>query len=318
MDTFISYSHHDSAALDRLHVHLAVLRRENLISEWFDRDILAGDDLDGKIADRIESSSLFLLLVTPDYLNSEYCFGREMARALERQAAGEARVIGIIFEPCDWQSTRLRSIKVLPRDGKPVVEWTNPNSAWLNVVQEIRRAIVEDGRTGSDVVTKNAQHTHVSREASNVSRYRAKRDFDDIDRSEFRERAFQEIRAYFREASAELDSLDDCRARVTDISPTAFGCTIVNRACNRGTAHLTVHRQSSSRSGIGDICWSFEENAAQNAANGWLSIENDEFELFLRLQSFGLGSEERRKMSAREAASSIWGDLLEQAGIARD
>ena len=129
MDAFISYSHRDAAALERLHVHLAVLRREGLIREWFDRDILAGDDLDGKIAMKLESSSLFLLLVTPDFLNSDYCVEREMSRALERQNLGEARVVAIIVEPCDWQSTPLRAIKVLPHDGKPVADWTNPNSA---------------------------------------------------------------------------------------------------------------------------------------------------------------------------------------------
>lgn len=318
MDAFISYSHHDSSALERLHVHLAVLRHDGLIREWFDRDILAGDDLDGRIADRLESSSLFLLIVTPDFLNSDYCVKREMARALERQASGEARVIGIIVEPCDWQSTPLRAIKVLPRDGKPVAEWTNANSAWLNVVQEIRRVILEDRQAGSTAQEKNTQSASFSRPTASTSRYRAKRDFDDIDRSEFRERAFEEIKEYFKEASSELDSLDDFRARVVDISPTAFGCTIVNRALSRGTAHLTVHRQTSSRSGMGDIYWSFDENAAPNTAHGWLSIENDEFELFLKTQSFSFGSDERRQMSGREAASSMWNDMLERAGIAHD
>lgn len=316
MDAFISYSHHDSSALERLHVHLAVLRRDGLIREWFDRDILAGEDLDGRIADKLESSSLFLLIITPDFLNSDYCVEREMARALERQKAGEARVIGIIVEPCDWQSTPLRAIKVLPSDGKPVAEWTNANSAWLNVVQEIRRAILEDHQVGSAAQARDATFLSVSRPLATASRYRAKRDFDDIDRSEFRERAFEEIEEYFKQASSELDSLDDFRARVVDISPTAFGCTIVNRALNRGTAHLTVHRQTSSGSGMGDIYWSFEENAASNSANGWLSIENDEFELFLKAQSFSFGWDERRKMSWREAASSMWNDMLQRAGIA--
>jgi hypothetical protein len=146
VDAFISYSHRDAAALERMHVHLAVLRREGLIDTWFDRDILAGDNLDNEIVERLESSGLFLLLVTPDFLNSDYCVEKEMARAMARQAAGEARVIAIIVEPCDWQSTILRSIKVVPQDGRAISEWTNPNSAYLNIVQEIRRAIESDHR----------------------------------------------------------------------------------------------------------------------------------------------------------------------------
>ncbi len=316
MDAFISYSHHDSDALDRLHVHLAPLRRDGLIREWFDRDILAGDDLNGKIAEQLESSSLFLLLVTPDFLNSNYCVEREMARALERQNAGEVRVIGIIAEPCDWQSTELRAIKVLPRDGKPIAEWTNANSAWLNVAQEIRLAVLEDRQTSSTTNEQEGGSGPSARAPSAASRYRAKRNFDDIDRSEFREQAFEEIRTYFKEAAAELDALDDFRARVVDVSPTAFSCTIVNRALKRGTAHLTVHRHTNSRSGMGDIYWSFEENAAPTSANGWLSIENDEFELFLKRDSYGFRSSERSKLSGREAASLLWDETITQAGIA--
>lgn len=313
MDAFISYSHRDAAALERLHVHLAVLRRDGLIREWFDRDILAGDDLDGKIATKIESSSLFLLIVTPDFLNSDYCVEREMVRALERQEAGEARVVAIIVEPCDWQSTPLRAIKVLPHDGKAVADWTNTNSAWLNVVQEIRRAIKEDKRTAP-----TAPLPSLRAPGTTTTRYRAKRDFDEIDRSEFREAAFEGIKSYFRDAAAELDSLDDFRARFVEISPTAFGCTIVNRALNRGTAHLTVHRQGGGRSGLGDIYWSFEENAPANTASGAVAITNDEFELFLKGRSFHFDASDRSRMTARDTAVMIWDEMLELAGIAHD
>lgn len=238
-----------------------------------------------------------------------------MARAFERQTSGQARVIGIIAEPCDWQSTELRAIKVIPRDGKPIAEWTNANSAWLDVVQEIRRAIQDDSRVGSTAHPQEDRTSVAAREPQAASRYRAKRDFDDIDRSEFREKAFEEIKTYFKEAALELDAIDEFRARVVDLSPTSFGCTIVNRALNRGTAHLTVHRQTNNRSMMGDIFWSFEENSAPNTSNGSLTIGNDEFSLFLTSHVFGFGTEERRKLSGRDAALMIWTDTVERAGI---
>ena len=71
MKAFISYSHKDEAALRRLHTHLAVLRREGRIDEWFDREILAGGEIDAEIAERLEFSGLFLLLVSPDFLASD-------------------------------------------------------------------------------------------------------------------------------------------------------------------------------------------------------------------------------------------------------
>ncbi|MCW4463237.1 toll/interleukin-1 receptor domain-containing protein [Sphingomonas sp. BT-65] len=315
VDAFISYSHRDAAALDRLHVHLAVLRRDGLIDAWFDRDILAGDNLDQEIAERLEASGLFLLLVTPDFLNSDYCVEKEMARAMARQAAGEARVIAIIAEPCDWQSTNLRNIKVVPQDGRAVSEWTNPNSAYLNVVQEIRRAIESDQRP-TELIPRGAEPP-ISPDAQR--RYRAKRDFDDIDRSEFRQTAFNQMRDYFRSAVNELDSLDNFRARYSELSATSFGCTIVNRARDRGTAHLTVHTRKGGRSGFGDVYWLFEENAPDDGAHGWLSIEHDEFELYLQSNAFRMGrGDDRSRMTPMQAAQMLWENLLEKAGISYD
>ena len=85
MRAFISYSHNDKAALDRLHVHLKNLTREGRIETWYDRNILAGGELDAEIERELEASDLFLLLVSPDFIASDYCVEREMRRALERR-----------------------------------------------------------------------------------------------------------------------------------------------------------------------------------------------------------------------------------------
>ena len=111
MKAFISYSHKDTQAVDRLHTHLASLRREGLIEAWYDRNILAGDPIDTEIDRELESCRLFLILVTPDFLESDYCVNREMRRALERHDLGEARVVPIIVEPCDWTSSLLRQLR---------------------------------------------------------------------------------------------------------------------------------------------------------------------------------------------------------------
>ena len=119
MRAFISYSHNDKAALDRLHVHLKNLTREGRIETWYDRNILAGGELDAEIERELEASDLFLLLVSPDFIASDYCVEREMRRALERHAAGTARVVPIIVEECDWKAMReLRQLKAVPTDGK--------------------------------------------------------------------------------------------------------------------------------------------------------------------------------------------------------
>lgn len=315
MKAFISYSHKDGAALERLHTHLAMLRRDGLLETWFDRDILAGSEIDGEIAAELEACELFLLLVSPDFLASDYCFEREMQRALERHDAQEARVVPIIIEPCDWTSSPLRSLKALPHDGKPVSEWTNANNAYLDIAKALRRITeIRDAEPNETPVAKPMDH---SDPVTTERRYRVKRDFDEIDRSEFREAAFAAIRDYFQRAIAEIDSIDDLRGRFVSRSPTSFGGTIVNRARDRSAAHITVHF-TNGHGGFGDIYYSFSENAPQNTAQGGFFIEADEYQLFLRggsMMSFG-GEPER--LTPETAAETLWAEFLEQAGVSYD
>ena len=313
MKAFISYSHEDEVHLARLHTHLAVLKREGRIDAWFDRDILAGRELHRDIAEQLESCRLFLLLVSPDFLASDYCIEREMVRALERHEAREAIVIPIIIEPCDWASTPLRHLRALPRDGKPISEWTNENNAYLDVVQELRRVLeAEESRrtTKTETVT-----VRPSSSPSVERRYRAKRDFDEIDRSDFRDRAFAVIRDYFKSAIAETNAIEELRGRFASRSATSFTCTIVNRARQRSTAHITVHSRRD-RIGFGDISYSFTENGPSDTCNGAFTIGSDEYELFLRSMMSFVRNEER--LAPQDAAGQLWEEFLQQAGVTYD
>lgn len=309
MRAFISYSHRDSEALERLHVHLAGLRRDNLIFEWYDREILAGDVLDDQISQELEQADLFLLLVSPDFIASDYCVDKELGRALERHEAGTARVIPIIVEPCDWASmSSLHRLKALPHDAKPLSEWANANTAYLNVVQEIRR-VCEEARPKE----RQAEQPVTKEDTSNTSRYRIQRDFDDIDRSEFRDAAFEVTKDYFERAISEINTIDGLKGRLVDSSPVSFGCTIVNRHQTQGTAHITVHRGGAGAM-MGDIFWSFEENSSPSSANGWVNVSSDEYEQFLE----GLGSfhgQELKHASPVQFAENLWEQLIEHAGI---
>lgn len=312
MKVFISYSHKDEKALERLHTHLAMLRREGSIVAWFDREILAGGGIDAEIDKQLERCALFLLLVSPDFLASDYCVEREMRRMLERHHAGEARVIPIIVEPCDWTSSPLRELKALPRDGKPISDWTNANNAYLDVVRELRRVLDAQEATLPIVEERAAAQPKPAR--SGGRRYRVKRDFDEIDRSDFRQAAFAVIRDYFERAVSEIDAFEDLRGRFVSLSVDSFTCTLVNKARERGTAHITVHSRSQIIS-LGDIYYSFEENAPPNTANGGFTIEADEYELFLRRSlMMGFGQHEER-VTPEAAAERLWEDFLQQAGV---
>ncbi len=138
---FCSYSHKDEMLRDELGAHLSLLKRQNIIDEWHDRRILAGQELDKEIDRSLETARLILLLVSADFVNSDYCWGIEVARAMERHEARTAIVIPVILRACDWQSAPFGNIKALPRDGKPVTSWLNKDEAFADVAREIREAV---------------------------------------------------------------------------------------------------------------------------------------------------------------------------------
>lgn len=104
-NVFFSYSHKDEPLRDELEVHLAMLKREGAISAWHDRKILAGDVLNGEIYARLNDAQVVLLLVSPDFLASAYCYDVEVERAMQLHEQGRARVIPVILRPCDWQTS---------------------------------------------------------------------------------------------------------------------------------------------------------------------------------------------------------------------
>jgi hypothetical protein len=143
---FYSYAHADERLRDQLSVHLAILRREAVITEWHDRDITAGADWEQAINEHLEAADIILLLVSPDFTNSDYCWGKETIRALERHDAGSGRVIPVIIRPTDWRGAPFGRLEALPKDAKPVTVWKNRDLAWLDVANGIRKAAGEVSR----------------------------------------------------------------------------------------------------------------------------------------------------------------------------
>jgi len=141
---FVSYSHEDEQYRQQLEKWLAPLTREKLISVWHDREILPGQNWNQEIDKNLESADIVLLLVSQDFLASEYAYGREMLRAMERHNHGSTRVVPIIVRSCDWRHSPLSSLEVLPSKGNPVAR-PDHDEAWLDVVQGLRRLISGQG-----------------------------------------------------------------------------------------------------------------------------------------------------------------------------
>jgi len=302
MRAFISYSHNDEAAKDALKKHLTVLRDAGAIDDWHDREILPGEIIDDAISEQLDSRELFLALVSPDFLDSDYIKHKEMGRALERYDLGEMLVVPIIVEPCDWQNTALGRLMALPRDGQAISLWDNQNEAFVDVTNGLRRLI--EARAGQ------CDQRPVAVEAAGI---KVQQDFDEIDRADFRDDCFQSIKNNFRDSSAKLDAMDGFRCRFRDLGTTSFTCTLLNQRKEHGKSDITMHSTDETL-GIGDISYSHSANAPANTANGWLTVESDGYELRLKINQFGFGGEDQY-VTAQSAAEILWKDFAARAGI---
>ena len=119
------------------------MRRQHLITEWHDREVSGGKPFAQEIDSHLESAKIILLLVSADFLASDYCWGIEVERAMERHRLEKARVIPVILRPTVWQEAPFGDLQALPRDAKPITSWTNKDEALENVVIGIRKAIEE-------------------------------------------------------------------------------------------------------------------------------------------------------------------------------
>ena len=140
---FISYAHEDEPFREDLGVHLSVLLRLGLVDIWHDRRLLPGDEFRQHIDGHLEQADVILFLVSPHFTASDFCWQLEMQRALERHREGTARAVPVIVRHSDWRSTRLGGLTALPKDGRPVKAWPDPDEAWLDVVAGLKRIIRE-------------------------------------------------------------------------------------------------------------------------------------------------------------------------------
>jgi hypothetical protein len=143
IEIFYSYSHKDERLRNELEKHLSILRQRGVIRDWHDRKISGGSDWNAEIDSHIETSNIILLLISSDFLASEYIRGVELKRAMERHRQGEARVIPIMLRPVDWEGAPFSELQALPRDAKPVTRWRTTDEAFEDIAKGIRRIIEE-------------------------------------------------------------------------------------------------------------------------------------------------------------------------------
>ncbi|MBN2589590.1 MAG: toll/interleukin-1 receptor domain-containing protein [Sedimentisphaerales bacterium] len=146
---FFSYTHRDQKLRDQLEEQLSFLKRVGEIETWHDRIIRPGDEWENQIDEKLNEADIILLLISPAFAKSNYCYDIEMMRAMERHERGEAIVIPVILRPTsNWQKAPFGKLQALPNDNKAVT-----SRAWKNRDEAFK--VVADGINS---VLENKQH----------------------------------------------------------------------------------------------------------------------------------------------------------------
>jgi RNA polymerase sigma factor (sigma-70 family) len=199
-----------------------MLKRKGLIEAWHDRRIIAGQPLDEAIGGQLDHADIILLLVSSDFLASEYCYGVEVQRAMERHQRGEAVVIPVVLRRCDWKSAPFGGLLALPRDGKPVVTWPDRDEAFLNITEGIKAALADRAREPRREPVRRGGPGRVARPGVQSGNLDVARTFSEREKDDFLEEAFEQTASLFQNSLAALKERNpgiEIRYRRLDADP---------------------------------------------------------------------------------------------------
>lgn len=312
---FFSYSHADEALRDQLEKQLSLLKRQGIIETWHDRRIGAGQDFAREIDNHIETDDIILLLVSADFLDSDYCYEREMMRAMARHEAGEAIVIPVILRACDWHGAPFGKLNAAPADGKPVTQFADRDQALLEVAKAVRGAAQRlSSKSGSKSPAPPKAPTARSAAPTPSTGPRSSnlglaKQFTERTRDAFKVESFEYMCRFFENSLRELEE------RNTGIE-TSFRRVDANRFTGviykngKAASRCTVFMEGG-RMGNG-IAYTSQETTESNAYNEMLSVEADDQAMYLR--SLGMAMRQQRessKLSQEGAAELYWEILIE-------
>jgi hypothetical protein len=311
---FISYSHEDEALRQELDKHLMSLKRQGLVDVWKDRCSPPGDEIDQAIDDELGRADIILLLISPAFIASHYCYAIEMDEAMRRHAAGEAKVIPVILRPCFWQPLPFGKLLASPIDGKPVIHYPDIDSAFLQVIKDICRVLPAATNTpeptaGGRDDAVGISHRQPGPRSGNL---RIKQEFNDFDRDQFRAKAFEYIARFFEGSLGELAKRNaGIRFDFKRIDANAFEASLYDQSGRRKA--LCGSWMSDGRSGFGEIAYSASGVGSRNSYNESFSVTDNGTLLGLRAMGMLSAMSGRRDTFLTEegAAEALWASFIE-------
>lgn len=313
-NVFFSYCHADEALRDQLEKQLAMLRRQGVIETWHDRRIGAGQEIDVAIDDHINSDEIILLLVSPDFIASDYCYDIEMTRAMERHQAKEAIVIPVILRACDWHHAPFGKLLGTPQDGKPVTQWPDRDEAFLQVAKAVRKAAERWSSTRSSTqpepqgarATSIGQAQQARPAGPRSSNLRVAKSFTQLDKDRFLIETFDYIARYIENSLHELQARNPGYEGVfRKIDASRFFATIYKDGQDVAKATIFMGGQM----GAG-IYYSQGDSYSTNSYNESLSVKADDQSLYLSSLGMSFHGNSNQKLSQEGAAELIWGMVV--------
>ncbi|MFS0825408.1 TIR domain-containing protein [Pseudomonas phoenicis] len=320
---FFSYCHVDEPLRDQLEIQLAMLKRQGVIETWHDRRIGAGQEIDASIDEHINSDEIILLLVSPDFIASNYCYDIEIKRSMERHDAKEAIVIPVILRPCDWHHAPFGKILGTPRDGKPVTLWPDRDEAFLQVAKEVRKAaerwvsshpanpseprsaVAPASMFGTPSITSQLPRT-LAVPSPRSSNLRVAKSFTQRDKDRFQVETFEYIARYFENSLRELQDRNEGYEGVfRQIDANRFSSTIYRDG--NDVARATVYTGSTVGAGV---YYSQGNDYSTSSFNEALTVQADEQSLYLTTYGMSFQSRSGHKLTQEGAAETFWAMLI--------
>lgn len=311
---FFSYCHADEALRDQLEKQLSMLKRQGVIDTWHDRRIGAGEEIDAAIDAHINTDQIILLLVSPDFIASDYCYNIEMARAMERHFAKEAIVIPVILRACDWHHASFGKLLATPKDGKPVTLWPDRDEAFLQVAQAVRTAAERCSRDVPVSISQSERGTFAVSQPATLptpagprsSNLRVAKSFTQRDKDQFLLESFEYIALYFENSLSELQSRNPGFEGVyRRIDANRFSAVIYKDG--HDVARGTVFTGGQFGAGI---YYSQGDSLSSNSYNEALSVNADDQALYLTILGMSQYSGRDQKLSQEGAAEMLWSIVI--------
>lgn len=309
---FFSYSHRDEELRDELEIHLSSLKRKGVIDTWHDRRIGAGNEFDHSINEHLEEASVILLLVSPYFIDSDYCFEVEMKRAMEKHESGESIVIPVILHPCDWHDMPFGKLLATPKDGKPISKFPNQHDAFLEVTRSVKEAAQRIQPAKSEKLKSLSTHSYeaAARVEPSVrsSNLRIKKNFTDHEKNKFLNEAFEYMANFFEGSLSELKARNsNIETNFRRIDANSFSAIIYVNGAESSRCRIWLGDTGSFPSGI-----MYSTGSYGNGYNESLSVEDDGYTMYLKPLGMAYHRHnQKEELTFEGGAEYYWGMFIE-------